>query len=73
VYIRKHIFRAPSQRQFSKMVGVSQPTVNRWEAGIGPSQSAMEKIRAAAVDRGLPWDDRLFFEAPAGPDTAEVL
>lgn len=63
-YIRLHVFDCKSQRAFAEVVGVSQVTISRWENWgriPGHKQSA---VRAAAVSRDLPWDDRWFFEAP---------
>lgn len=64
--IRKTIFDV-NQAQFGEIAGTTQASVSRWENGQQePSLGEMDRIRAAAVDRGLRWDDRWFFEpAPA--------
>lgn len=62
-HIRKNVFRV-SQAEFAFLAGVTQPTVSRWENGVAPSLDEMQSIRRAAADRGIEWDDRLFFDAP---------
>jgi len=63
--IRKNVFGESSQVAFGEIVGVSQGTVSRWEQGeFMPDGENMARIRSAARDRGLNWDDRWFFEAP---------
>ena len=62
-HIRKHIFHA-TQTEFAELAGVVQATVSRWENGVAPSLVEMQAIRHAAVNRGLEWDDRWFFEIP---------
>lgn len=47
------------------LAGVRQSQVSRWESGIRrPSLREMQRIRAAAIGRGLSWDDSWFFEIP---------
>lgn len=53
---------------FADAVGVTQPTVWRWENGSEPKRDALQKIRDAALERGLDWDDKFFFEVPPGCD-----
>ena len=63
-HIRKHIFKT-TQGAFGEIAGTTQASVSRWENGTQePSQSEMESIRNGARDRGIQWDDRLFFEVP---------
>jgi len=63
-HIRRSVFDV-SQTAFAKIAGTAQSSVSRWEQGLlEPNLSEMEKIRRAAIARGLPWDDRLFFEMP---------
>lgn len=62
--IRCRVFRA-TQIEMAAIAGVRQSQVSRWENGLRrPSLREMERIRAEARKRGLPWDDRWFFEAP---------
>lgn len=69
-YIRKKLF-GVSQSAFSEIAETTQATVSRWEAGeLEPSRDEMSKIRDEAAKRGLPWNDRLFFEAPAPAESA---
>jgi len=63
-HIRTKVFGCPTQAAFADLIGVTQPTVSRWENGVEPDRGAMARIRDAAVARGLEWDDRLFFEVP---------
>lgn len=63
-HIRRDVF-AVSQVQFAEIAGTTQPSVSRWERGVQePCHSEMERIRLAAVRRGLRWNDRWFFEMP---------
>lgn len=63
-YIRKQVFKL-NQAPFAELAGVSQPTVSRWESsdcsGSEPTREDMERIRNAAIERGLAWDDSWFF------------
>ncbi len=43
------------------LIGVTQASVSRWERGVSPSLDDMRKIRVAASDRGIEWDDGWFF------------
>ncbi len=62
--IRKNFFKL-TQVEFSAVAGVAQATVSRWEKhDVAPSLDEMMRIRRAAKERHLPWDDRLFFEVP---------
>ena len=71
-HIRKHVFQV-TQAEFATLAGVAQPSVSRWENGVAPSLDEMAAIRQAAADRGLEWDDRWFFEAPASsPESASL-
>lgn len=64
-HIRKRVFKL-KQAPFAALAGVSQPTVSRWEEdslpGSQPSRDEMDRIRSAAHERGLPWDDSWFFQ-----------
>jgi hypothetical protein len=63
-YIRKSLFKV-SQVAFGEIAGTTQASVSRWERNeLEPGYSEMERIRAAAVDRDIAWNDRLFFDAP---------
>lgn len=63
-HIRSQVFKL-SQAAFAEVAGVKQPTVSRWERGeFEPNRDDLERIRRAALDRGLPWDDSWFFEVP---------
>ncbi|QRY68176.1 helix-turn-helix domain-containing protein [Ensifer sp. PDNC004] len=62
--IRKNVF-GLTQVEFSVVAGVTQASVSRWEKhDVAPSLDEMTRIRQAAMERDLPWNDRLFFEVP---------
>lgn len=63
-HIRTKVFGCPTQEAFAKLIGREQSTVSRWESGMEPDRASLVRIRQAALDRGLAWDDRLFFEVP---------
>lgn len=63
-HIRQNVFGLP-QAAFAEIAGTTQPTVSRWENGeFEPNRDELERIRAAAMDRHLPWSDAWFFEVP---------
>jgi transcriptional regulator with XRE-family HTH domain len=63
-HIRKSVF-GLTQAAFAEVAGTTQATVSRWEAGeFEPDRDDLARIRSAALERDLPWDDRWFFEAP---------
>lgn len=63
-HIRKNVF-GLTQAAFAEVAGTTQATVSRWENGeFEPNRDDLERIRSAARERQLAWDDSLFFEAP---------
>jgi DNA-binding transcriptional regulator YiaG len=63
-YIRQEILKV-SQHVLAAIANTSQASVSRWETGeLEPDREQLDLIRQAALDRGLPWDDRWFFEKP---------
>lgn len=63
-HIRKTVF-GLNQAEFAEIAGVTQATVSRWENGVSPSLDEMRRIRAAASDRKVRWQDKWFFEPVA--------
>jgi transcriptional regulator with XRE-family HTH domain len=69
-HIRREIFKA-TQAEFATLAGVTQASVSRWEAGGSPTLDEMQAIRNAAAERGIDWNDALFFEpAPTSVQAA---
>jgi transcriptional regulator with XRE-family HTH domain len=65
-YIRTNVFGLDSQYVFADILGYKQATISRFETGVAPiSAGAQRRIRQAAKDRGLKWDNNWFFEVPA--------
>lgn len=63
-HIRKNVLDL-NQTQMAELAGVNQATVSRWENGTAePDREQMERIRSAARQRNLPWDDAWFFKVP---------
>lgn len=53
-----------SQREMAALTGVHQSTVSKWENGyLAPGFWEMLHMRECARERGLPWEDRWFFES----------
>jgi transcriptional regulator with XRE-family HTH domain len=72
LYIRKYIFRL-NQSEFARAVGVGQSSVSRWDRGAAPSLPEMQRIREAAMRRGIDWDDRWFFRPPDSGETEAAI
>ena len=65
-HIRTQVFKV-SQAAFAEIAGANQSAVSRWEddaKNFEPSRDEMDRIRSAAITRGLAWSDSLFFETP---------
>jgi transcriptional regulator with XRE-family HTH domain len=63
-HIRTKVFDCPTQEAFAKLIGCQQSTVSRWESGMEPDRASLARIREVAIERGIQWDDSLFFEVP---------
>lgn len=52
-----------SQAEMAVVAEVSQGTISKWEAGkLSPDRAEMQRIRSAAISRGIAWDDAWFFD-----------
>lgn len=61
--IRTEVFPDVSQAEMGRIARVTQATVSRWESGdLQPGLFEMSRIREAAKERGIEWDDSLFFD-----------
>ena len=62
--IRKTIFQVP-QKDMAALIGCAQSTLSRWERNERqPALDDMARIREAAAEKNIKWDDRWFFEDP---------
>jgi transcriptional regulator with XRE-family HTH domain len=62
LHIRLTVFGC-SQNELSRISGIAQSLISRWESGKRtPGLVNLAKLRAAALARGIAWDDRWFFE-----------
>jgi hypothetical protein len=63
-FIRERIFHA-TQTEMASIAGVHQSNWSLWEKqGADLRLSHIRNIRAAAIDRGLPWKDEWLFNLP---------
>lgn len=73
-YIRKRVFKLNQAPFAAEVAKVSQATVSRWERddlpGSQPNRTEMGRIRSAAIERGLDWDDNWFFQTFPDDDEA---
>ena len=69
--IRTHVLKI-SQAEMAAIVGASQSTVSRWEAGeMNPDIAHMAAIRREASKRKIKWRDEWFFNpAPVSEKAA---
>lgn len=71
LYIRKDVL-AISQAEMAGIARTSQATVSRWEQGeLQPDLLHMRRIRSAIMERGITWNDALFFDVPASDAARE--
>lgn len=70
-YIRETVFGEPKAMTFAEALGIDSGHLSRLEHGNGaPSHDLMVRVRTLALDRGLAWEDRFFFEVPSSADFA---
>jgi transcriptional regulator with XRE-family HTH domain len=63
-FVRKHVFDV-TQEELARIGEVSRSRVSRYESGLEPPPFAfLEKLRAEAGRRGLPFSSEWFFETP---------
>ena len=63
-HIRQEVLKVP-QTALADIAHTTQATVSRWETGeLEPDREQMDLIRQAALERGIEWNDRWFFETP---------
>ena len=66
-HIRQSVFKM-TQTAFAEETDIAQSTLSRWELGAEPTLEGVRKIRAAALRRGLGWDEDWFLlPADDGP------
>lgn len=73
-HIRQNVF-GLTQAAFAVIAGVTQATVSRWEnAEWEPNRDELARIRLAARQRGIDWNDAWFFESsdPTNNETREI-
>ncbi len=58
-HIRQSVFKM-TQTAFAEETDIAQSTLSRWELGAEPTLEGVRKIRAAALRRGLGWDEDWF-------------
>ncbi|MFG1462301.1 helix-turn-helix transcriptional regulator [Xanthobacter sp. DSM 24535] len=64
LHIRTELFKI-SQAEMARIAETTQATVSRWENGrSSPDLTHLERIRAAAQERGVKLKDAIFFAAP---------
>lgn len=64
LYIRKKVFRFPTQHAFAAALGYSQAHISRIEDGAPFSSEAQTRVRDYARRNGIVWDNNWFFEVP---------
>jgi len=70
-HIRLNLFGMNTQGEFAAVIGVTQATVSRLEAGSEITLTVAKAIRSAAKERGIEWDDALLYEyEPAAEQAA---
>jgi transcriptional regulator with XRE-family HTH domain len=70
-YIRKAIL-GLTQAKLGKLLGVSQPSVQRWEqSGCFPA-AYQPRIRQIGKEKSPDWSDSWFFEVPIKADDANA-
>jgi transcriptional regulator with XRE-family HTH domain len=70
--IRQEVF-GLTLTEMAAIAGVAQSTISKWENGIHrPDFQAMARIRSAALERQLAWDDAWLFDAAPSPQARTV-
>ena len=65
--IRRNVLRL-TQVGLARVCKVGQPTVSRWERGIGsPKHVHLSRMRSYAIRTGIAWNDSILFAGQAKP------
>ena len=61
-YIREEVF-GLTRHEFAALLDINPVAVWYWERAVrSPSFDSLERIREAAMARGIKWQDRWFFQ-----------
>ncbi len=64
LFIRTHVFGLRTQDEFAELLSYTQAQISRFESGMPLSRMAQERIRNAAREKQIAWDNNWFFEVP---------
>ena len=68
-WVRREIFGA-TQDEMAAVAGVSRPRISRYETSDAPPYEVLQRIRAAAIERGFVFSGDWFFEIPSDEQEA---
>lgn len=54
-YIRRHVFKCETQREFAEILGTTQVTISRWEKWRRVPYNKWDMVLQAARDRNIKW------------------
>lgn len=68
-YIREDVFGIETQKEFGDLLGYGQGGISRFESGARRITVEFQfRVRAAAKQRQIKWDDNWFFDVPTAPE-----